>query len=258
MPVMGKVYLVGAGPGDPELVTLKAARLIRCCDVIVYDYLAAPELLEWTRPECRRICVGKRAGFHSLPQELIQERLIEWAREGYQVVRLKGGDPFVFGRGGEEAGALMEAGVSFEVVPGITAAIGCSAYAGIPLSHRAATGAITFISGHEMPDKASELAINWSAHAKGGATLVLYMAMGRLPEIVRRLIAEGRKAETPAAVIERGTTAQQRILLSRLDEMPEKVDREGFGSPSIVVIGQVAAFTEHLAWFEGPGADRGA
>lgn len=249
MPVVGKVFLVGAGPGDPELVTLKASRLIRSCDAIVYDYLAAPELLEWTKPGCLQICVGKRAGFHSLPQELIQERLVELAREGLNVVRLKGGDPFIFGRGGEEASALVEAGISFEIVPGITAAIGCAAYAGIPLSHRAATGAITFISGHEMPDKASELAINWREHARSGATLVLYMAMGRLPEIVARLVAEGRDPETPAAVVQRGTTRKQRILTSTLESLAFDVEDQGFGPPSIVIIGSVAAYSNELAWF---------
>jgi|TARA_B110000438_G_scaffold101663_1_gene100540 uroporphyrinogen III methyltransferase/synthase len=255
MPVLGKVFLVGAGPGDPELVTLKAARLIRSCDAIVYDYLAAPELLEWTKPGCQQICVGKRPGFHSLPQEQIQERLVELARAGLEVVRLKGGDPFIFGRGGEEASALIKAGVSFEIVPGITAAIGCAAYAGIPLSHRAATGAITFISGHEMPDKASELAINWPEHARSGATLVLYMAMGRLPEIAGRLIAEGRDPETPAAVVQRGTTAKQRILTTCLKALAQDVEKEGFGPPSVVIIGSVAAYAEELAWF-GDSRDR--
>ncbi|MFP4540167.1 MAG: uroporphyrinogen-III C-methyltransferase [Opitutales bacterium] len=239
MAPLGTVHLVGAGPGDPELVTLKAARLIRSCDALVYDYLVAPELLEWVQPSCRRICVGKRAGFHSLPQEEIQALLISLAREGLEVVRLKGGDPFVFGRGGEELAALAEAGVPAEVVPGITASVGCAAAAGIPLSHRAATGAITFVSGHEMPDKPVTRAIDWRAHARSGATLALYMAMGRLAAITAELIAGGRDAATPAAVVEWGTTPRQRIVRAPLGELAVAVEAAGVGAPAVVFIGEV-------------------
>lgn len=245
----GRVFLVGAGPGDPELITVKAARLVRECDALVYDYLVAPEMLEWVRPGCRVICVGKRAGFHSLPQDEIQKLLISLAREGLSVVRLKGGDPFVFGRGGEEALALREAGIDFEVVPAVTAALGCAAYAGIPLTHRNHSAAVTFISGHERPDKDSSQSINWGHHARTEATLVLYMAMGRLAEIASSLIEGGRSPNEPVAVVQWGTTARQRTLRSTLDEVAEAVELAGIGAPAVVIVGEVAACADQLAWF---------
>lgn len=253
MSAKGTVYLVGAGPGDPELLTVKASRLIRECDALVYDYLVASGLLAMTRPGCRSICVGKRAGFHSLPQEEIQELLVELAREGLSVVRLKGGDPFIFGRGGEEAQALREAGIAFEVVPAVTAALGCAAYSGVPLTHRASSAAVTFISGHERPDKQAGDLVDWSVHARSGATLVLYMAMGRLAEITGALIAGGRPLDEPVMVVQWGTTARQRTLRASLADVAERVEAAGLGAPAVVIVGPVAACGDDLAWFAGHG-----
>jgi uroporphyrin-III C-methyltransferase len=187
----GKVYLVGAGPGDPELMTVKGQRLIRSCDALVYDYLVSEVLLDWARPGCEQHNVGKRAGFHSMAQELIEQLLVRLAGEGKMVVRLKGGDPFIFGRGGEEAEALRRAGVAYEVVPAVTAALGCAAYCGIPLTHRNWSSAVTFISGHEQVNKGGSM-VDWAQHARSGATLVLYMAMGRLEQILAELARHGR------------------------------------------------------------------
>ncbi len=253
MPSIGTVYLVGAGPGDPELVTVKASRLIRECDALVYDYLVAPEMLEWVRADCRRICVGKRSGFHSLPQEEIQELLLQLAREGLKVVRLKGGDPFIFGRGGEEAQALRSAAIPYEVVPAVTAALGCAAYAGVPLTHRASSAAVTFISGHEAPEKQEADQVDWAAHARSGATLVLYMAMGRLEEISGALIAGGRAGSEPVMVVEWGTTPRQRTLSSSLESVAGAVAEAGLGAPAVVIIGPVAACGNDLSWFRPLG-----
>lgn len=245
----GTVYLVGAGPGDPELITVKAARLIRECDVLVYDYLVAPEMLEWVKAGCEVVCVGKRAGFHSVPQDQIQALLVRLAESGRMVVRLKGGDPFIFGRGGEEAQELGEAGIRYEVVPAVTAALGCAAYAGIPLTHRESSAAVTFISGHERPDKAAEQLVDWEAHARSGATLALYMAMGRLEMIVAALRAGGRSGEEPAAVVQWGTTPRQRVVRATLETLVPAVEMAGIGSPAVVIIGPVAACADTLAWF---------
>jgi uroporphyrinogen III methyltransferase / synthase len=239
MPSLGTVHLVGAGPGDPDLVTRKAERLLRSCDALVYDYLVAPELLTWVKPRCRKLCVGKRAGFHSMPQEVIQAQLVELAREGLMTVRLKGGDPFVFGRGGEEARALAEAGIPFEVVPAITASIGCAASIGIPLTHRAAAGAVTFLSGHETADKPLAERVDWAAHARGGATLALYMGMLHLEEIAAALIAGGRSAEEPVAVVQWGTTSRERSLFSTLGAVAAAAREAALGAPAIVFIGPV-------------------
>ncbi|MCC5806691.1 MAG: uroporphyrinogen-III C-methyltransferase [Opitutales bacterium] len=247
----GKVYLVGAGPGDPELVTLKARRLIGECEALVYDYLVNETLLDWVTTDCERICVGKRAGFHSLPQAEIEALLVRLAREGRSVVRLKGGDPFVFGRGGEEALALRAAGVDYEVVPAVTAALGCAAYVGIPLTHRAASAAVTFLSGHEAPDKGPGAAgVDWRAHAATGATLVLYMAMGRLGEISDELIGGGRDPSTPVAVVQWGTTPRQRSVSGTLGDIVRRVEQAGIGAPAVVIVGEVARFGDTLAWFD--------
>ncbi len=247
----GKVYLVGAGPGDPELVTLKARRLIGGCDALVYDYLVNETLLDWVKGGCDRICVGKRAGFHSLPQEKIEALLVQLARKGLTVVRLKGGDPFIFGRGGEEALALRMAGVEYEVVPAVTAALGCAAYIGIPLTHRTASTAVTFLSGHEAPDKGTGAkTVDWRAHAASGATLVLYMAMGRLAEITGELIAGGRAPSTPVAVVQWGTTPRQRSVNGTLADIVRHVEQAGIGAPAVVIVGEVARFGDSLAWFD--------
>lgn len=245
----GKVYLVGSGPGNPELMTIKAARLISGADVIVFDYLIASEVLGWAKEGAEKICVGKRSGFHSIEQSEIHSILVAKCREGKQVVRLKGGDPFVFGRGGEEASALRTAGVVFEVVPAVTAALGCAAYAGIPLTHRHASAAVSFISGHERPDKSTLELIDWKSHAQSGATLVLYMAMGRLAEIVSALVAGGRSPDEPVAVVQWGTTHKQRILRSRLNQLVEDVKEGGFEAPSVVIIGDTVAQGDDLRWF---------
>lgn len=247
----GKVYLVGAGPGDPELVTVKARRLLGECDTLVYDYLVNETLLDWVKPECERMCVGKRAGFHTLPQAEIEEQLVRLARAGRVVVRLKGGDPFVFGRGGEEALALRAAGVAYEVVPAVTAALGCAAYVGIPLTHRATSAAVTFLSGHEAPGKdADSASVDWRFHAAGDATLVLYMAMGRLVEITSELVAGGRSPSTPVAVVQWGTTPRQRSVSGTLADIVQRVDQAGLGAPAVVVIGEVARFGDTLGWFD--------
>jgi len=239
MASLGTVHLVGAGPGDPELVTRRAERLIRACDALVYDYLVAPELLEWARPDCRKLCVGKRAGFHSKPQEQIQELLVELAREGLETVRLKGGDPFVFGRGGEEARFLAEAGIPFTIVPAVTASIGCAAAAGIPLTDRAATGAVTLLSGHEQPGKPVAQQLDWTAHARSGATLAIYMGMKHLDEIARALIDGGRPADEPVAVVQWGTTPRQRTLRTTLERAAVDVRNAEMGPPAMVFIGPV-------------------
>ena len=240
---------MGAGPGDPELVTVKAQRLIRECDALVYDYLAAPELLEWTKPSCEQHYVGKRAGFHALPQPEIEKLLVTLAQQGKSVVRLKGGDPFIFGRGGEEALTLKEAGILYEVVPAVTAALGCAAYTGVPLTHRDYASSVTFLSGHERPDKDEPL-INWAAHAATDATLVLYMAMGRLPLLAAHLIDGGRTPETPVMVVQWGTTAKQRSVSGTLENIAHRVYEAGIGAPAVVIVGPVAALGDSLAWFD--------
>ncbi|MCC5834630.1 MAG: uroporphyrinogen-III C-methyltransferase [Opitutales bacterium] len=246
----GSVFLVGAGPGDPELITVKGKRLLEECDALVYDYLVDKQLLEWVRPDCERHYVGKRAGFHALPQEAIEQLLVRLANEGKRVVRLKGGDPFIFGRGGEEALALKQDGIRYEVVPAVTAALGCAAYSGIPLTHREHSAAVTFISGHERPDKAESDLVNWEAHAATGGTLVLYMAMGRLKAITQRLIDAGRPATTPVCVVQWGTTARQQSLQATLADAAERVVESGLGPPAIVIIGDVAGLGETLAWYD--------
>jgi len=250
MSISGIVYLVGAGPGDPDLVTRKAERLIRSCDALVYDYLASEEIREWAKPGCAHICVGKRAGYHSVPQPEIEQILVRLAVEGKSVVRLKGGDPFVFGRGGEEAATLKKAGIRYEIVPGVTAALGCAAYAGVPLTDRRWTRAVTFISGHERIDHPEDDRTDWSLHARSGATLVLYMAMGRLSEISVALIQGGRAATEPVIVIERGTTRAQRCVTGTLATIVESVKASGIGAPAVVIVGSVAGMHEELAWFD--------
>lgn len=246
----GKVYLVGAGPGDPELMTLKGHRLLRICDAVVYDYLVTASILDWLRPDCERHYVGKRAGLHALPQEEIEVLLVRLAREGKTVVRLKGGDPFIFGRGGEEALTLRKHSIPYEVVPAVTAALGCAAYVGVPLTHRSHSSSVTFISGHEQPGKESALTIDWAAHARSGSTLVLYMAMGRLSGICTQLIASGMEAGTAVCVVEWGTTPKQRSVTGRLDDIAWRVQEAGIGAPAVVIIGQVAALGDSLAWFD--------
>lgn len=245
----GMVYLVGAGPGDPELLTRKAHRLIGEAEAIVYDYLVAPEILALARADAERVFVGKKGGGFCCPQRDIESILIRLAREGKSVVRLKGGDPFMFGRGGEEAEALVAVGIPFEVVPGVTSALAAAAYAGVPLTHRAHASAVVFLTGHEDPNK-PDSAIHWEDYGKLGATLCLYMSMKNLETITRRLQAGGLSAETPALVVQSATTGNHRQLLTSVAKVALESEHAGFGSPAIVVIGEVAALSTKLAWFE--------
>ena len=245
----GTVYLVGAGPGDPELLTRKAHRLIGEAEAIVYDYLVAPEILALARADAERVFVGKKGGGFCCPQRDIESIFIRLAREGKRVVRLKGGDPFMFGRGGEEAEALVAAGIPFEVVPGVTSALAAAAYAGVPLTHRAHASAVVFITGHEDPSK-PDSAIHWEDYGKLGATLCLYMGMKNLETITRRLQAGGLSAETPAPAVQSATPGHPRQLLTSVAKVALESEHAGFGSPAIVVIGEVAALSTKLAWFE--------
>jgi uroporphyrinogen III methyltransferase/synthase len=245
----GVVYLVGAGPGDLGLMTVRSLELIGTADVILHDRLIPPEALAGARAGAELIYVGKEPGSASVPQEEIGRRMVELARAGRSVVRLKGGDPFVFGRGGEEGEALHAAGVEFEVVPGVTAGVAAPAYAGIPVTHRDDASAVAFIAGHEDPEK-GEPAIDWSALAAFPGTLVLYMGIRRLGANAAALIEAGRDPGEPAAVIERGTTDRQRTAAATLGTIADEVEREGIGAPAIVVIGEVVARREALGWLE--------
>jgi len=243
------VYLVGAGPGDPGLMTARALELIARADVIVHDRLIPATALDGARPDAELIYAGKQGGGPSVGQAEITGWLIEHGRAGRAVVRLKGGDPFVFGRGGEEAQALHEAGIAFEVVPGITAAVAASAYAGIPVTHRDTASAVAFLTGHEDPDK-PDSALNWSALAGFPGTLVVYMGVRQLPEITERLRAGGRAVDEPAAVIERGTLSGQRVVSGTLETIAEVAARAGIRAPAISLFGAVATLREQLAWLE--------
>ncbi|MBI3121194.1 MAG: uroporphyrinogen-III C-methyltransferase [candidate division NC10 bacterium] len=243
----GKVYLIGAGPGDPGLFTLKGRRCLEEADVVVYDYLANPRLLRYVKPDAEVIYVGKRAGQHTLPQEEIGRLLVEHAHQGKVVARLKGGDPFIFGRGGEEAEELAAAHIPFEVVPGVTSAVAAPAYAGIPLTHRDFTSTVAFVTGHEDPTK-EETGIAWDKIATGIGTLVFFMGVGQLPEIVMRLTQHGRSPATPAAVIRWGTWAGQEVVTGTLADLPEKC--RGMQPPALIVVGEVVALREKLRWFE--------
>ena len=242
----GKVYLVGAGPGDPGLVTVRGLDLLRTGEVIIYDRLVNPELLEEAASCALRIFVGKASGWHRLPQEEINELLITHARRGRRVVRLKGGDPFLFGRGAEEAEALRQAGIPFEVVPGVSSVIAVPAYAGIPLTHRKLSSSFAVITGHEACK--AEPSVDWGHLAKAVDTLVVLMGLKNLPLIVARLIAHGRSRETPAALIRWGTTERQETITGTLADIVDKA--AGLRPPVLVVIGDVVAMREKIGWFE--------
>jgi uroporphyrinogen III methyltransferase/synthase len=245
----GVVYLVGAGPGDPGLMTVRGAELVASADVILHDRLIPAAALRGARDDAEIAYVGKRPGAPELPQSDIERTMVEHARAGRSVVRLKGGDPFVFGRGGEEAEALAAAGIPFEVVPGVTAGVAAPAYAGIPLTHRDDASAVAFVAGHEDPSKDGS-AIDWDALARFPGTLVLYMGVKRLPEVAARLIAGGRDGAEPAAVVERGTTPAQRTVTATLADLPEAVAAAGIAPPAIVLTGRVAARRETIGWLE--------
>jgi uroporphyrinogen III methyltransferase/synthase len=245
----GKVYLVGAGPGDPELITLKGLECIKNADVIIYDYLASPSLLKHAREHAEIIYVGKKGGDHTLSQDRINALIAEKAQKGFTVTRLKGGDPFIFGRGGEEAEVLIDARIPFEIIPGVTSAIAAPAYAGIPLTHRKFTSTIAFVTGHEDPSKA-ESNIDWAALAKGIGTLVFLMGVKNLPHITDRLMHHGMSPDTPVALVRWGTTPKQTTVSGTLDTIVERTKAAGLKPPAIIVVGHVVKLREKMRWFE--------
>jgi uroporphyrinogen III methyltransferase / synthase len=245
----GTVYLVGAGPGDPGLLTVRAVELIAAADVVLYDRLIPPEALAHARTDAEVVYVGKEGEGPQFPQDDTHALLLEHARAGRTVVRLKGGDPFVFGRGGEEALVLADAGVPFEVVPGVTAGVAAPAYAGIPVTHREVASGVAFVTGHEDPAKPGS-AIDWPALARFPGTLVFYMGVRTLPRIAERLVAEGRSPDEPVAVVERGTLPGQRTLLATLGDVAERAAQEQLRAPAITLVGAVARLREDLAWLE--------
>jgi uroporphyrinogen III methyltransferase/synthase len=245
----GIAYLVGAGPGDPGLLTLRGRQCLERADVLIYDYLAPQKLLAFAPPEAEKIYVGKKAGRHTLKQKDINRLLVEKTLGRHTVVRLKGGDPFVFGRGGEEALALKEAGCRFEVVPGVTAGIAAPCYAGIPVTHRGSASSMALITGHEDPAK-TESSISWEHLAKGVDTLVFYMGVGNLPNITRVLIEGGRSPDTPVAVVRWGTTPRQRTVSGTLSTIADIVKKEAISPPAITIVGDVVNHRDNLAWFE--------
>ena len=235
-PQAGWVYLVGAGPGDPELLTLRGARLVAGADVLLYDNLVSPEILALARADAEQIYVGKKAADHSLPQEAINALLLDKARAGHSVVRLKGGDPFIFGRGGEEMDVLVGQGVAVEVVPGVTAAAGVAAYAGIPLTHRDHTQMVSFVTGHRKQDSST---LDWVEHLDPASTLVVYMGVSGAADLAQELQAGGLPGDTPAAIIQHASLPQQRHAITTLAQLPATLADEALGSPSVLVIGDV-------------------
>ncbi len=247
----GCVQLVGAGPGDPELLTLRAVRLLAQADVVVYDHLVSPQVLAFAAPQAERLYAGKQLNHHSLPQLEINELLVRLARQGRRVVRLKGGDPFVFGRGGEEAQALAAQGIDFEVVPGITAACGVSSYAGIPLTHRDHAQSCLFVTGH-LKDGSADL--DWAALTRARQTVVIYMGLGALPEICAQLVRHGQSPDMPAAVVQQGTTPDQRVVTGTLSDLEQRVAAAGLVSPCLIIVGEVVRLRDELAWYDAAPA----
>lgn len=245
----GCLYLVGGGPGDPELLTLRAVRLLERADVVVYDHLVSSEVLNFISPTAERIYAGKRRNEHTMRQEQINALLVKLVQEGKQVVRLKGGDPFIFGRGGEELQALVAHGLSFEVVPGVTAASGVSSYAGIPLTHRDYAQCCMFVTGH-LKDGTADL--DWPSLVRLRQTVVIYMGLGGLADICRQLINHGAASDLPIAVVQDGSIVTQKTVTGTLANMAERVARAGLQSPCLIIIGEVVKLHDSLAWFQIP------
>jgi len=247
----GEVYLVGAGPGDPDLLTFKALRLMQKCDVVIYDRLVSEPILDMVRRDAEKIYAGKSRAQHSISQENINQLLVRLAQEGKRVLRLKGGDPFVFGRGGEEIGELIENNIDFQVVPGITAASGCTTYAGIPLTHRDHSQACIFVTGHRKEDNSD---LNWEMLSHSNQTVVFYMGLDNVKRICDSLKTHGRKESTPAALIEKGTTSVQRVFIGDLNTLPDIVERNDVRAPTLIVVGEVVELHKKLHWYK-PGKE---
>ncbi len=246
-PPQGEVYLVGGGPGDPDLITLRALRLMQQADVVLYDHLISPPILDLVRRDAERIDVGKQANRHTKPQEEINALLVRLARDGKRVLRLKGGDPFVFGRGGEEIEHLAEAGIPFQVVPGITAANGCGAYAGIPLTHRDHAQSVCFVTAHLQKD--GGVLLDWDKLVVPKQTLVVYMGLKALPIVCEQLLAAGMTPDMPAALVEEGTTAQQRVIVGTVRDLPQRAQAAAVTGASLSIIGTVVTLRDKLNWF---------
>lgn len=240
------MFLVGAGPGDPELLTIKAARVMAMADVVLYDNLVSKEIVDQVNPAAERIYVGKKSNNHTLPQDEINAVLVKLARAGKKVLRLKGGDPFIFGRGGEEVETLKAHGIPFQIVPGISAANGISSYAGIPLTHRDYAQAVTFVTGH-LKNGTSDL--DWPALVRPSHTVVIYMGLEALPEICRQLIAHGLPETHPVAVVHKGTTKNQRVCVGTLATITDLTRAANFAPPSLIIVGDVVLLQEKLSWF---------
>jgi uroporphyrin-III C-methyltransferase len=246
--VRGKVYLVGAGPGDPKLLTLRAAELLAKADIVIYDRLVGSSILKLAPKSAKKIYVGKRSGKHEVPQDKINELIVKAAGEGLRIVRLKGGDPFLFGRGGEEAEVLVENNIAFELVPGVTSAIATPEYAGIPLTHRDYASAVAVVTGHRAGD--SGRPVKWDKLASAVDTIVVLMGMESLEAIVKKLIEGGLDPNRPVAVVEQGTTKNQRVFIAKLDNIVDEVKKNNVKPPAVIVIGEVAELGRKLSWFE--------